>query len=108
MRKLRINGRSIDCKFDVSDADDLARLESAYENLAGKLQGLPDNIKGSEQLRTYCHGVFEFFNELFGEGTDRLIFGNTTNARVCLRALKEFSKACNAKYKVRDCGSSPQ
>ena len=34
--------------------------------------------------------IFNFFNELFGEGTDKKIFGDKVNLVTCLKALDEF------------------
>lgn len=89
---MKINGKVLDRKFDAADADDMERLEKAYEGLKERIGGLPDNIKGSEQLRAYCTAVFGFFNDLFGEGADREIFGGRTNARVCAGAVEDFSR----------------
>lgn len=52
-----------------------------------------ENVKGlsmAETIRVQCTAIFKFFNELFGEGTDKKIFGDKVNLVTCLSALDEF------------------
>lgn len=90
---LKINNVELD--FDLMDADTAEK----YENALKKLQTAKDKINGTETLgesiRTQCNMVFDFFNEIFGIGTDKKLFGNKTNLRVCLEAVETMIEYAN-------------
>lgn len=72
---------------------DIYDLEFAekYENGLKKIENLNDEGLGySEVIRNSCNLVFDFFNDIFGPGTDKKLFGNKTNLMVCAESLKEF------------------
>ena len=47
----------------------------------------------SDYIKGYCRAVFSFFNAVFGEGTDKKMFGDKTNMRICDDAIYSFSIA---------------
>lgn len=85
-----INGVELQ-DLDTADADVLESYENAMDSLAEKMKVISKNgKKGSQMIREECHIIFETFNEIFGEGTDRKVFGDKTNLMVCIDALEQL------------------
>lgn len=91
-----INNIELDIEFDIYDLEDAERFENALEKVTNFKQD--KTLKLSEQIKTQCNLVFDFFNELLGEGTDKKIFGNKTNIKVCTDVFCDFINIieCNA------------
>jgi len=81
---------------------DILDLEVAekYEKALKDIEGLAQKLKGkglAECIRTQCNAVFDVFNMLFGEGTDKKVFGDRVNLMDCLQAFEELVKYMNAR-----------
>ena len=50
----------------------------------------------AESIRIQCNAIFKIFNNLFGEGTDKKVFGNKVNLLTCLKAFDELVTQVNA------------
>lgn len=83
--------RDVKLEFDFNDADDMERLENAIEKTQTALENISvEDKKASEVIRETCKNIFDCFNEIFGEGTDKKIFGNKTNFNVCKEAFEDL------------------
>jgi hypothetical protein len=85
---LKINNVELQ-DVDIFDADTAEKYEIVLDkvvNSSKKLEGL----KTSAVIRIQCESVFEVFNELFGEGTDKKVFGDKVNLKTCLFAFEEL------------------
>lgn len=83
-----INGVELE-NLDVFDVE----IAEKYENALEKAKNVENEIKGlkiSAAIRKQCETVFGIFNELFGEGTDRRVFGDKVNLITCLKAFDEL------------------
>lgn len=74
---------------------DILDLEVAekYEKALKDIEGIAQMLKGkglADCIRTQCNAVFDVFNTLFGEGTDKKIFGDSVNLMDCLQAFEEL------------------
>lgn len=83
---------------------DIYELEVAerYEKALAKVN--EDSNKGnskslSEGIKYQCNLIFDFFNTLFGEGTDKKIFGNKVNLMTCVKAFEEVVLRMNEQKK---------
>ena len=76
--------------FEVSEAE---KWENAFENFYLKIENIPDNVKSSESIKMQCIATFELFNDIFGDGTDKKIFGDRVNLLDCLSAVDELRTA---------------
>ena len=77
---------------------DIFDLEVAeqYEKGLAEIQNKDYNLESlSEIIKAQCTDVMNLFNKLFGEGTDKKIFGNKTNLKVCLQAFEELVENVN-------------
>lgn len=86
---MKINGVELE-DLEIYDADVAEKYENALEEVDKKAKEAEKETKASAAIRKQCQAVFDFFNTMFGEGTDEKIFGNKTNLIVCLDALEEF------------------
>ena len=81
--------------LDVELEDiDLLDLEVAekVEKATKKVEEKEKNNKAtslSEQIKQQCEIIFDFFNDIWGEGTDKKVFGDKTNIRICYEAYME-------------------
>lgn len=79
--------------LDLMDADTAEKFEQAITAAANEVKGFhADSSKSrADGIRTICKSICKCFNFLFGEGTDRKIFGDTCNMRECLLAYSELA-----------------
>lgn len=83
-----INGVELE-DIDILDLETAERYERALEGVEGVAEKV-DGMKTSESIRTQCKAIFNVFNELFGEGTDRKVFGDKVNLLTSLKAFEEL------------------
>lgn len=91
---LNLNG--VELEFDIFDADTAENYEVALKTLeeAGKEAQLAGETgKLSENIRMQCEGVFDFIDDIFGDGTSKEVFGEKTNLR---EALNIANKVINS------------
>lgn len=79
---------------------DLMDLEVAekYEKALNDIQKLGENVQGLsmvESIRTQCGAIFDVFNTMFGEGTDKKVFGDKVNLLTCIKAFEELVNQMN-------------
>lgn len=76
--------------LDLMDADIASKYEIAIDALQSKQKNKQlENLSISEVIRMECGFIFDFFNQIWGEGADKKVFGEKTNFRECEKALKE-------------------
>jgi hypothetical protein len=82
---LKING--VELEFDLLDANTAEK----YDECMKEMQGIKDKVDGmsvGESIRYQCNAVFDVFNNLFGEGIDKKIFGDKVHLGKCLDAFE--------------------
>ena len=83
--------------IDVADALVMERYEHAHDNVAKAMNDLqPEGKRQSELIRAQCTAVFNFFDEVFGDGTAKKVFGETVHLTTCINAYEDVIKAVNA------------
>lgn len=94
MAKFTINGTELE--FDILDADKAALYETGIENIELVSNEVKNEQKLSVIIRKQCNAIFDFVNMLFGEGTDKKLFGDSTNLAACMevyfKILEEIPK----------------
>lgn len=94
---MKINGVELE-DLDIYDAD----VAEKYEKQLDKIEKLTTKVEGmglSEGIRYQCNLIFDIFNELFGEGTDKKVFGEKVNLKTCLNAFAELIEQTNEQKK---------
>lgn len=95
-----INGVELE-DLDIFDAD----VAEKYEKMLGIVEKKIENINyksTSFAIREICSLIFECFNSLFGEGTDKRVFGEKVNLMTCLKAFEELVQYNNERKKELD------
>ncbi|MDI9215944.1 MULTISPECIES: DUF6673 family protein [Clostridium] len=72
-------------KYDKS----LERIKSIEEN--------NKNVSMVEMIKINCNAIFDVFNLMFGEGTDKKVFGDRVNLLICMTAFEELVSQMNDK-----------
>ncbi|MBN3421758.1 DUF6673 family protein [Clostridium botulinum] len=85
---MKINGVELP-DLDVLDLEVAEKFEKSLQNI-NNLKDRSKDMGLSENIRILCTAVFELFNTMFGEGTDRKIFGDKVNLLTCVTALEEL------------------
>lgn len=83
-----INGVELE-NIDIYDVE----IAEKYEKAMKKVENIEKEVEGlsfAESIKKQCETVFEMFNTLFGEGTDKKVFGNKVNLIICLKAFEEL------------------
>lgn len=75
--------------IDILDVDTIEKYEKAID-IVQKEVAETKGLKMSVMIRKQCIAVFNCFNTIFGEGTDKRVFGDKVNLRVCLAAFDEL------------------
>lgn len=76
-------------ELDIFDADSSEKYENTIDKVIKEAQD-SKGLKLSAAIRKQCNSVFNCFNELFGEGADKKIFGDKVNLLTCLKAFDEL------------------
>ena len=95
--------------IDVADALEMERCEKANDNVSDKMKQLDTNGKRrSELIRAQCSAIFEFFDDVFGDGTAKKVFGESVNLTTCINAyegvivaVNKLDKAVGEQYKSK-------
>lgn len=83
-----VNGVELE-DIDILDYE----VAEKYEKALDSVKGIGDNVKGlktSESIKLQCETIFDVFNTLWGEGTDRKVFGTKVNLLICFKAFEEL------------------
>ena len=107
---MKINGVELE-DMDIYDLETAEKYEFAiaqFQKVTGESKSTAGEGKKvlSSVIRKQCNSVFDCFNTIFGEGTDKKIFGNRTNLMVCLKAFEELAiYANNQKSEMEEMGN---
>jgi len=82
--------------IDILDLEVAEKYEKALESVEGIGDKVKD-MKVTDSIRYQCNSIFNIFNTLFGEGTDKKVFGNKFNLLTCLKAFEELIVQTNTK-----------
>ena len=86
-----INGAELE--FSIFEAESADRYEAAIKDTRDRLGNLQEVLQTEgigSMIRTACRAVFECFNAIFGDGTDRKVFGDRVNFQICMDAFMEL------------------
>lgn len=92
---MKINNVELE-DIDIMDVDVAEKYENALEDIGGLAEEVK-GMKSSQSIRYQCNAIFNVFNVLFGEGTDKKVFGEKVNLLICLKALEELITTINAR-----------
>lgn len=85
--------RDKELDFDLFDAETAEAYEAAVEAVQEANANAPKSETLSQTIRRQCAIVFDFFDDLFGDGFHKELFGDHTNLMECVDAFAEFTAA---------------
>ena len=71
--------RDMELDFDLYDADNAETYEVALDNFSDAAKKIPATGTLAGSIRYQCGMVFDFFDDLFGDGFHKQVFGERTN-----------------------------
>lgn len=93
MNNIVVNGIKLD-NIDILDVEVAEKYEKILQELEKPISTV--GLTNSQAIRIQCENVFKVFNELFGDGTDKKVFGDRVNLRICINALNELVQQLNS------------
>lgn len=97
-----INGVELD-NIDFTDADTLERIDKECEEVYKRAEILrkeKEKLSLAEGIRQECKIVKDFFDNVFGEGTSKKIFGDKNSLTECLNAYEDTMNTYQEQYKL--------
>jgi hypothetical protein len=97
---MKINNVELE-DVDIFDVDTAEKYEEAVKKVQEEAAAskLIEDISLSAMIRKQCNAVFNCFNTIFGEGTDKTVFGDKVNLMICLKAFEELIVNVNEQKK---------
>lgn len=81
-------------ELDFLDADEMDRVEAALNRVQSRNTAVSyEGMTQSQAIRTQCGIIFDFFDDVFGEGAHKRIFGGKCNLAQALSAFQAFNTA---------------
>lgn len=87
---MKILGKEFE--VDFFDADIMEKIENGMEKVE-KVAKENNNIKEQKSsivIRKVCNTIFDFFDNVLGEGASKEIFGSKTSLTLCVKAYEDF------------------
>lgn len=83
--------KDIEIDFNFLDADDVERFEKAAKKVKDEcVKHKNISMSYAETIRKECEVINNFFDETFGQGTSKKIFGEKCNLEDHIKAFEEI------------------
>ena len=81
--------------FDVLELKDAEKYETELAKVREKMALAEKNVIYSKLIIEECNAVYEFFNNVLGEGTSKKLFGNSVHLShvITFRQFVEYATA---------------
>ena len=90
---MKINGVELE-DIDFYDLE----VAEKYDRVMEDLKRIEDKNKSGSMadiIKSQCTAIFDVFNTMFGKGTDKKVFGDRVNLKICLKAFSELVDQAN-------------
>ena len=89
---MKINGYELE--VDFTDADFIDKIEKYAKEVSEQVElTKPKEMEMAEFIRKECEIVRNFFDNVFGKGTAKKIFGNKYSLSICVSTFQQFIDA---------------
>ena len=82
-------------EIDQTDVAFVEKYESAAEAYEKEMNAVRKDGKASEIFSAMCNVFFDMFDQIFGEGTHKLMFGEKRSVDACANALGQLVSVMN-------------
>jgi len=83
--------KGLELDFDIFDADTADAYEAAVKHAQAAASEKQEGESLGDTIRHQCQAVFDFFDDLFGDGFHKALFGERTNLMECIRTFRDFN-----------------
>lgn len=83
--------KGLELDFDIFDADTADAYEEAVKNAQAAASEKKVGESLGDTIRRQCQAVYDFFDDLFGDGFHKDLFGEKDNLMECIRTFREFN-----------------
>ena len=83
-----ING--VELEFDATDVAFMRKVKQANKQLDKQEKKAALEKDEINIVETVCLAVFDYFDEIFGQGTAKKIFGDRVSLALCLDVMETF------------------
>lgn len=94
--------RDVELSFNMFNARDLERYETALEEFHGQCRGREEGERASETIRRQCAAVGAFFDAVVGEESRKALVKDPDDLLECMDTFAEFVDAANAQKSVME------
>lgn len=91
---MKINGVELE-DLDIFDLEVAEKYEKVLKNVEKEANKVNKDTSMTDAIKIQCNAVFDSFNALWGEGTDKKVFGNKVNLFTCINAFDELVTQVN-------------
>lgn len=95
---MKINGVELQ-DLDIFDLETAEKYEKVLKDVSNEVSKVNREMGISEAIRIQCNSIFNAFNTLFGEETDKKVFGTKVNLMTCIKAFEELTENVSAQKK---------
>lgn len=84
-----------DAEFEIDffDANVLEQFENATKDYTEAINKMEKkNLGAADKVRYLCYAVFDFIDEILGEGAAKQIFGEECNLRKAMKAMQTINQ----------------
>lgn len=89
MAKFEFNGQEF--TFDPFEADSAELYQNELDAVIKRGDEIKPTDTVADRIRKECKSVFIFLDALFGEGTHRIIFGESVNVKTALTVFEQVT-----------------
>ena len=86
---------NFEIEFDPTDVAFVEKYEASVTEYQNNITTISKEGKASEIMMRVCNIFYNVFDDLFGKGTSKKIFGKTNSVDLCVKAFKQLSTAMN-------------
>nr|DAH61794.1 MAG TPA: tail assembly chaperone protein [Caudoviricetes sp.] len=86
-------------EVDLNDVSFQEKYENAFNTMAISEKDLQKAGKLSDISKGYCKMFFDLFDNIFGNGTSKKLFGEKMNVAACDDCYDSFIAFCSAQVK---------
>ena len=87
--KVKILGAELEA--DLLNPEVARKFEDGYHKAIDRIKNANDISNGPDGLKEQCNAVIGYIDDIFGVGSAKKVFGDSTNLLICLSALEELT-----------------
>lgn len=91
MTNIKVMILGTELEGDLLNPDVAEQFEKGYLETLGRIKKAINISWGPDALREQCNAVIDYIDNIFGAGSAKKVFGESTDLLTCLAALEELT-----------------